>query len=76
MPNVKKPEKNYDQRPRFGWSDSLDTDPQILSENRFDKSFPVVVIPLPYQSEKLRRKIRDFVNGTIWPKNYNYGINS
>lgn len=61
--------ENPDNRPRFGWCDNLDNEPQKIFEKRFRKTTqPVVVIPLPYVSAKVRRKVREFVNGTLWPK--------
>lgn len=58
-----------DNRPRFGWTQTLDNEPQIIRENKTEQAaIPVVVIPLPFESPTLRRKIRDFVNGTIWPE--------
>lgn len=67
-----------DNRPRFGWCDerAIDNDPQVIQEKRpkgktrdFNgKVFPVVVIPLPYISSKVKHKIREFTNGTLWPK--------
>ena len=58
-----------DNRPRFGWCWNLDNEPQNITEKRvFKAQVPVVVIPLPYASAKVRRKVREFVNGTLWPK--------
>jgi hypothetical protein len=54
-------------RPRFGWTDTLDEDPQYIYEEKSDDHpYPVVVIPLPYMSPKLRRLIREYTN-SIWP---------
>ena len=67
-------------RPRFGWCRSLDLDPQTIFEKRSRLVHgpglapanggprPVVVIPLPYMSAKIRDKIKEFTNGTIWPR--------
>ena len=61
--------KPTDQRPRFGWCTNLDNEPQHIYEKGYqDFRTPVVVIPLPYMSAKMRKKIREFTNGTIWPK--------
>jgi hypothetical protein len=61
--------ESTDTRPRFGWTSDLDNEPQVIFEEKSLKSEkPVVVIPLPYVSAKLRRKVREFVNGTLWPK--------
>ncbi len=51
----------YDKRPRFGWCDDLDSDPQKISESKnWDSSHPVAVIPLPFMSPKQRKTIREF----------------
>lgn len=52
-----------DPRPRFGYCDDLDLDPQHITEKRKSKKdLYVVVIPLPFKSPKLRRYIREFVS--------------
>ena len=52
-----------DRRPRFGWTDTLDLDPQHIYEDKSDDHpCPVVVIPLPYMSPKLRKLIRGFAS--------------
>jgi hypothetical protein len=61
-----------DNRPRFGWSGGSDDDPTIVWEekdSRVPPERPVAVIPLPYISEKVRAKVRAFVDGTLFPKN-------
>ena len=64
-----KKEVGYDKRPRFGWADDLDKDPQHVREVKSPRfSQPVAVIPLPFMSSKVRRKIREFVNGSVWPR--------
>jgi hypothetical protein len=62
-----KKEIGYDKRPRFGWVDDLDLTPQHVYEEKVEDGHPVAVIPLPYLSSKIRKKILEFVNGTIWP---------
>ena len=57
-----------DSRPRFGWCRDLDYDPQWIYEKKSISFYPVAVIPLPCMSAVLRKKIREFTNGTIWPK--------
>ena len=60
-----------DNQPRFGWSGSLDDDPTIVWEekdSRMPPERPVVVIPLPYNSAKVRAKVRAFVKDTLFPK--------
>lgn len=68
-----KPAISFDNRPRYGWCNNLDLDPQIILEKRPPKSptrefRPVVVIPMPYTSDKVRMKIKAFTLGTLWPK--------
>lgn len=64
---MSKKEIGYDQRPRFGWADDLDKDPQHIREKKSPRyRHPVVVIPLPFMSAKLRKKLREFAKG-IWP---------
>lgn len=68
-----KPAIAFDNRPRYGWCSSLDSDPQIIwdvkpkgyTKNEYR---PVVVIPLPNASEKLQLKIKYSVLEAIWPK--------
>ena len=55
----------HDNRPRFGWCDDLGKDPQMILEERDQGDVPVVVIPLPYMSSKIKHKIREFTNGTL-----------
>jgi hypothetical protein len=62
-----KKEIGYDKRPRFGWAEDLDSIPQHVYEDKMEDGHPVVVIPLPYLSPKIRKKINEFTNGTIWP---------
>lgn len=60
-----------DNRPRFGFAQNLDDNPQVVYEKSGglgSNPIPVVVIPLPYVSAKVRKKVREFVNGTLWPK--------
>jgi hypothetical protein len=57
-----------DKRPRFGWTETLDNEPQVIREGRKGKTkdFPVAVIPLPFMSAKMRTKILAFtkqING-------------
>lgn len=70
--------QKIDKRPRFGWTSkrNINLDPQKIYENRDDRFLvkspkeniiPVVVIPLPFLSAKMRAKIRAFTNATIWP---------
>jgi hypothetical protein len=65
---MKKP-IGYDKRPRFGWADDLDKDPQFIYEaqNKKKSRHPVAVIPLPFMSAKRRRIIREFTEDT-WPQ--------
>lgn len=64
-----KKEIGYDRRPRFGWSDSLDNDPQFIYESKRGSAgrgaHPVVVIPLPFMSPKLRHAMRS-VAKQLW----------
>lgn len=65
---TKKTEQKVDERPRFGWTDSLDKEPQVIYEKKArGHKTPVVVIPLPFMSAKLRREIREFAKHRIWP---------
>lgn len=58
-----------DNRPRFGWTDVLDDDPQVIYEKRIlGTKIPVAVIPLPFMSAKQRHKVREFTKETLWPK--------
>jgi hypothetical protein len=50
--------EKIDSRPRFGWADSLDNEPQVIREEKFKGSFPVAVLPLPFMSSKRRSVIR------------------
>jgi hypothetical protein len=63
----KQKEPKPDLRPRFGWTNKLDNDPQQIWEKPSDKSeFPVVVIRLPFMSSKIRKAVREFsknING-------------
>lgn len=54
-----------DKRPRFGWTDDLDKDPQYIYEKKQKGFTHVVVIPLPFESSKLRRKIREFIKAKL-----------
>lgn len=57
-----------DTRPRFGWCDDLDLEPQRVRESRRGKDdISVVVIPLPFHSTKLRKKIKEFAK-SLWQK--------
>lgn len=70
-----------DNRPRFGWCDDLDNEPNIVREKkrgRLLSSFSmraasvnqdrhVAVIPLPFSSAKMRAKVRALAK-TLWPK--------
>jgi hypothetical protein len=49
-----------DKRPRFGWVEDLDEDPQTIWEKKCKGATHVVVIPLPYKSPKLSKRIREF----------------
>lgn len=53
-----------DNRPRFGVCYDLDALPQIVHEKRIQglpaKGRRVAVIPLPYNSANVRRKVREF----------------
>ena len=71
MPTKLKP--SIDHRPRFGYVDDIDGNPQRVYEKKKNMPSPkssamVVVIPLPFGSANLRRKVKEFVNGTLWPK--------
>jgi hypothetical protein len=63
-----KKEIGYDKRPRFGWCDDLDKQPQKIVENKSPiYSHPVVVIPLPFMSPKTKALFREFTKG-FWSK--------
>lgn len=49
-----------DLRPRFGWCDDLDLDPQYISEKRVGGGIYVAVIPMPFNSGKIRKEVREF----------------
>lgn len=57
----------YDRRPRFGWVDDLDKDPQFIYEvqNKGKERHPVVVIPLPFMSPKMKKFSR-VVAKNLW----------
>ena len=60
-------EVGYDKSPRFGWTDDLDTDPCYIKEYKGNTFVhPVVVIPLPFMSPKLKKLIRSFTRENIW----------
>lgn len=69
MPKNKRPSKVNDKRPRFGWTDDLDKDPQFIYEtqNITKDRHHVVVIPLPYSSPKQKAIVRAFAK-SLWPK--------
>lgn len=52
--------KKPDMRPRFGWTNTLDDEPQTIRENKLKGDFAVVVIPLPFRSPKLKARCRAF----------------
>lgn len=56
-----------DKRPRFGWCANLDNEPQSVWEgNAFlIEPKPVVLIPLPKMTEKMKKLAREFVKG-LW----------
>lgn len=61
-----------DSRPRFGWTTSLDSDPQRIYEKpapkghvRRQHEFPVAVIRLPFMSAKIRKCLRAFAADLI-----------
>jgi hypothetical protein len=63
--------KTPDNRPRFGWTKTMDIEPQVIYETYGKRDplwRPVVVIPLPYVSAKVKKKVREFTNGTLWPR--------
>ena len=76
-----KTENKENNAPRFGWTRSIDLDPQLVWERRaamgMDKvrrGFPplgtrraVAVIPLPYDSAKMRAKVKALA-AELWPK--------
>lgn len=70
------PKSKPDNRPRYGYCMDLDKSFIGIADQRHQRSdiFPVeiavVVIPIPSgaKSSSCRRKIREFVNGTLWPK--------
>lgn len=60
--------KKEDNRPRFGWCDDLDNEPQFIFEEKAEPSErPVAVIPLPFMSGKRRAIIRKFAK-SLWPQ--------
>lgn len=67
---MKKPpaSKKPDIRPRFGWTEDIDRDPQYVFENRIhpEGMKSVVIIPLPFMSPKIKKQIREFTK-TLWP---------
>jgi hypothetical protein len=52
--------QNTDGRPRFGWTDSLDNEPQIIREKKFKGAFAVAVLPMPFMSARRRAVVREF----------------
>lgn len=55
-----------DPRPRFGWCEDLDMDPQHVTEKKHNKGDTfVAVVPLPFNSSPMRRKLREAVKGLI-----------
>jgi hypothetical protein len=62
--------QNTDSRVRFGWTYSLDGDPQIIFEKKPKDNFPgacvypgafaVAVLPMPFTSAHRRAVIRQF----------------
>jgi hypothetical protein len=58
-----------DKRPRFGWANSLDNDPQIIAEKKLRNDyFPVAVIPLAFMSAKMRDKVRKLAKEYLNPE--------
>lgn len=59
--------KKPDNRPRFGFCQNLDAEPQKITEKVNGPSldsvriFPVAVIPLPGNSRATQKRVRDFV---------------
>ena len=59
--------KKPDKRARFGWTSTLDDEPQRITEHRHDGvAFPVAVIPMPFSSPEMRARVRDFAK-SLWP---------
>lgn len=56
-----------DNRPRFGWCGSLDSDPQRIWEEKIPEQRAVALIPLPFNSPKIKKAIREFTK-SLWPK--------
>ena len=56
----------YARRPRFGWCDDLDNDPQIIWEKKGpNANMPVVLIPLMFMSPKLKKQFREIAR-KLW----------
>lgn len=60
--------KKPDNRPRFGYCHDLDSQPQICWETKIAGGTPIVVIPVPFNSTKVRQKVRNFTKEFLWPK--------
>jgi hypothetical protein len=58
-------QERLDNRPRFGYCDDLDKDPQIVTEKFKGNQRQVALIPLPFQSGKLRKQVREFTK-RLW----------
>lgn len=68
-----------DMRPHFGWCWDLDADPQLvydsrescridaLANNSLIPSWPVVVIPLPFMSARMKQRVLKFVKEQLPP---------
>ena len=52
--------QNTDGRVRFGWTDSLDNEPQTIREKKFKGAFAVAVLPMPFMSGRRRAIVREF----------------
>lgn len=62
-----------DNRPRFGWTDSMDRNPQRIHEfkdaTKIDKEWiPVVVIPMPGGGKAYRARVMRLWKDYWWPQ--------
>jgi hypothetical protein len=58
----------FDRRPRDGWTNDLDATPMFIREKKVETLgyvHPVMVVPLPFMSPKMRVAVRKFA-ATIW----------
>jgi hypothetical protein len=54
-------------KPKFGWVDHPHYEPFVVEETKFGESTPVAVIPLPFMSAKMQKRVQDFA-ASINPK--------